>query len=162
MTPPDFDVRLARIEDAAAVGRMLEDFAREFETPTADATTLTRRVGALLERDEAIVPFAEAAGEPAGFGILIARPTTFVDGLASYLEELYVIPRLRGMRIGSSLIELAMREARGRGVEVMEIGVDEPDVEAMRFYERHGFSNRAAPGSEERMFLFERDLDQIA
>jgi hypothetical protein len=47
--------------------------------------------------------------------------------------------------------------ARGRGVELIEINVDEGDVDAQRFYERHGFSS-TEPGSSERAFYYTQEL----
>ncbi|UJA21846.1 GNAT family N-acetyltransferase [Thermoleophilia bacterium SCSIO 60948] len=138
---------------------MLEDFAHEFESPTEPADVLGRRVASLLERDEAIVPLArDADGRGLGFGILIPRSTSFLDGRAAMLEELYVVPERRDHGIGSRLLELAIEAGRERGVGFFEIGVDESDVDTQRFYGHHGFTNREGPDSEGRMFYFEREF----
>ncbi len=44
-----------------------------------------------------------------------------------------------------------------RGVQLIEINVDEGDVDAQRFYERHGFA-ASDPASDERAFYFSREL----
>ena len=44
-----------------------------------------------------------------------------------------------------------------RGVDLIEINVDEGDVEAQRFYERHGFSATES-GSTERAFYYSQEL----
>jgi ribosomal protein S18 acetylase RimI-like enzyme len=78
-------------------------------------------------------------------------------GLESYLAELYVTPARRGQGLGRALMEAALREARSRGADTMDIGVDEPDHAARSLYESLGFSNRA--GSEGAlMYVYERDL----
>jgi GNAT superfamily N-acetyltransferase len=64
-----------------------------------------------------------------------------------YLAELYVTPARRGHGLGRALMEAALREARNRGADTMEIGVDEPDLVARHLYESLGFSNRSG-GSE--------------
>jgi ribosomal protein S18 acetylase RimI-like enzyme len=53
-------------------------------------------------------------------------------------------------------MEAAIREARDRGADTMDIGVDEPDRTARRLYESLGFTNRVQDGSL--MFVYERDL----
>ena len=47
--------------------------------------------------------------------------------------------------------------AHAAGVDLIEINVDEPDVDAQRFYVRHGFSS-TEPGPDQRAFYFFREL----
>ena len=47
--------------------------------------------------------------------------------------------------------------ARAMHVDLIEINVDEGDVDAQRFYERHGFSS-TEPGSTERAFYYSQEL----
>jgi ribosomal protein S18 acetylase RimI-like enzyme len=54
-------------------------------------------------------------------------------------------------------MESVLREARSRGADTMDIGVDEPDVAARRLYESLGFTNRAG-GDGPVMYVYERDL----
>jgi len=60
-----------------------------------------------------------------------------------------VEPRLRGQGIGSAILKELTSISRGRGVDLIEINVDEGDVDAQRFYERHGFAVTES-GSTER------------
>lgn len=57
------------------------------------------------------------------------------------LDELYVEPGHRNGGIGSKMIELLVATSKSRGVDVIEINVDEGDGDAQRFYERHGFAS---------------------
>jgi ribosomal protein S18 acetylase RimI-like enzyme len=52
----------------------------------------------------------------------------------------------------------ALREARDRGADTMEIGVDEPDLAARRLYESLGFTNRAGGADGPLMYVYELDL----
>ena len=54
-------------------------------------------------------------------------------------------------------MQAAIREARDRGADTMEIGVDEPDVVARSLYESLGFTNRVGDDGA-LMFVYERDL----
>jgi len=56
-------------------------------------------------------------------------------------------------------MEAALGEARARGADTMDIGVDEPDLVARRLYESLGFTNRAGGPGGPLMYVYERDLD---
>jgi ribosomal protein S18 acetylase RimI-like enzyme len=55
-------------------------------------------------------------------------------------------------------MEAAIGEARRRGADSMDIGVDEPDLAARRLYESLGFTNRAGGADGPLMYVYERDL----
>ena len=147
--------RLATVADAAEVGRLLHDFNAEFDTPSPGADVLAGRLRVLLEGAET---FAILAGDPAvAVALVTLRPNVWYAGRVALLDELYVVPHLRGRGIGSSIIEMLLTEAVARGVELIEINVDEGDVDAQRFYERHGFS-ATEPATGERAFYYAREL----
>ena len=54
-------------------------------------------------------------------------------------------------------MQAVLREARSRGADTMDIGVDEPDLAARRLYESLGFSNRSG-GDGPLMYVYEREL----
>jgi ribosomal protein S18 acetylase RimI-like enzyme len=94
---------------------------------------------------------------PDGLTVLRFRAAIWSPGQECYLAELYVAPPLRGHGLGTALMETALREARMRGADTMDIGVDEPDHVARHLYEKLGFTNRSEPGGEV-MYVYERDL----
>jgi GNAT superfamily N-acetyltransferase len=149
-------VRLATVDDADVVARLLHDFNTEFDTPTPGAEVLGARVRTLLAGDET---FAILAGVPAvGLALVTLRPNVWFDGPVALLDELYVVPDRRGGGIGSSIVALLLATCRTRAVELIEINVDESDVDAQRFYRGHGFAD-ADPPAEGRAFYFWRTLD---
>ena len=147
-------VRLADSGDAPAIGRLLHDFNQEFDEPTPGAAALAERMRALLGGGDTLVLLA--GDGPDGVAVLRLRAAIWSAGLECYLAELYVTPGRRGQGLGRALMEAAIREARDRGADTMDIGVDEPDLAARRLYESLGFTNRAEDGSL--MFVYERDL----
>jgi len=147
-------VRLADSGDAPAIGRLLHDFNQEFDEPTPGAAALAERMRALLGGGDTLVLLA--GDGPDGVAVLRLRAAIWSAGLECYLAELYVTPGRRGQGLGRALMEAAIREARDRGADTMDIGVDEPDLAARRLYESLGFTNRAADGFL--MFFYERDL----
>jgi ribosomal protein S18 acetylase RimI-like enzyme len=147
--------RQATPDDAGEVARLLHDFNTEFETPSPGADTLATRLRTLLGSRETI---AILAGTPAvGVALITLRPNVWYAGPVALLDELYVVPQLRGRGIGSAIVAQLFSTARARQVDLIEINVDEGDVHAQRFYERHGFSS-AEPGSTERAFYYSREL----
>ncbi len=149
-------VRRATAADAEVVARLLYDFNTEFQSPTPSSVEFAARFRQLLPRDDVIVVLA-GAGEPVGFALVTLRPTPYFDGPLAQLEELYVVPALRGQGQGSALLDAAVELVRARDGGEMHINVDEIDTDARRFYERHGFVN-IEPGEDYRMLCYLRPL----
>jgi GNAT superfamily N-acetyltransferase len=148
------NVRLAGRDDADAIGRLLYAFNREFDEPAPEPPVLAERMRQLLGGDTVVL----LAGDgPDGLAVLRFRPAIWSAGLECYLAELYVTPARRGQGLGRGLMEAALRTARERGADTMDIGVDEPDHAARSLYESLGFTNRAGENGP-LMFVYEREL----
>jgi len=148
--------RLATPDDAEAVARMLHDFNVEFDTPTPGVTFLIERCRELIDAEETTVVLG--GDPPLGLGVLFFRPSLYSRGFEAYLAELYVVPDRRDEGIGGAIMATAMKLSRERGAIEMQIGVDEPDVDTRRFYERLGFRNHDPDDPSARMFFYEREL----
>jgi GNAT superfamily N-acetyltransferase len=147
--------RPATVDDADEVARLLHDFNVEFDTPSPGTAVLAGRLRELLAGQDTI---AILAGAPAvAVALVTLRPNVWYAGSVALLDELYVVPHLRGQGIGSAVIGRLMAMADERGVDLIEINVDEGDVDAQRFYERHGFSP-TEPGSDERALYYSQEL----
>jgi ribosomal protein S18 acetylase RimI-like enzyme len=149
-------VRIANRDDADAIGRLLYAFNREFGDPAPAPSALAERMRQLLDGGDTLVLLA--GDGPDGLAVLRFRAAIWSTGLECYLAELYVVPALRGQGIGAALMEAVLREARDRGADTMDIGVDEPDLVARHLYEKLGFSNRVGGGDGPVMYVYERDL----
>lgn len=134
---------------------MLHDFNSEFGSPSPGPDVLANRLRGLLGGGETI---AIVAGTPAAAVALVTlRPNVWYDGKVALLDELYVAPGCRGLGIGSAVMDQLLSVFRARGVDLIEINVDEGDVDARRFYERHGFSSTQV-GSTERSLYYSQEL----
>jgi GNAT superfamily N-acetyltransferase len=121
-------------------------------TPTPDALAHRRR--SLVADGDTVVLLA---GEPpVGVAVLRLRGAIWSTGLECYLAELYVVPEQRGRGTGRALLGAALLEARERGADTMEIGVDEPDLAARRLHESVGFTNRTGGPDGPLMYVYER------
>ena len=154
--PPAEDAaRRAGPHDAETVARLLHDFNTEFDTPSPGIAALTVRLQSLLAGPSTI---AYLAGEPAvGVAVITLRTNVWYDGPVALLDELYVAPDRRSQGLGAAMIRRLLADAHENGVAAIEINVDAGDVDAQRFYERHGFSG-ADPDTGERAFYYSREL----
>jgi ribosomal protein S18 acetylase RimI-like enzyme len=149
-------VRVAIDADLVAAGRLLRDFNLEFSEPSPPPEVLADRLRELVASGDTLVLLA---GEPSiGIAVLRLRGAIWSTALECYLAELYVVPEQRGRGVGRALMQAAISEARERGAETMDIGVDEPDRPARRLYESLGFTNRTGGSEGHLMFVYERDL----
>jgi ribosomal protein S18 acetylase RimI-like enzyme len=138
------------------VAQLLRDFQGEYDEPSPGLEMLEDRYEELIRNKDMIVLLV---GEgPDGFAQLRFRPWVYSSGLHSYLEELYVVPDLRGNGLGRALLGAAMETARGEGAEFMELGTSETDVAARKLYESAGFINREGGPDGPVMFFYEREL----
>jgi ribosomal protein S18 acetylase RimI-like enzyme len=151
-------VRRATPGDAPDVARLLHDFQQEFDEPSPGVEALDERYADLIRNRDMTVLLAGDA--PDGFAQIRYRPWVYSAGqnAHSYLEELYVVPALRGQGIGRTLLEAAMDAARNEGATHMELGTSEDDTAARSLYESAGFTNREGRPDGPVMLFYEREL----
>ena len=79
--------------------------------------------------------------EPVGYARLLAGSTeTCITGDNPIeLVRIYALGSYTGQGIGSALMQAALQEARGRGHDVIWLGVWQENPRAVTFYERWGF-----------------------
>lgn len=151
----EMTTRLATPDDAVEVARLLHDFNTEFDTPSPGVDALAERLTELLGDPSTV---AILAGRPSlGVALVTLRPNVWYPGPVALLDELYVVPDHRGQGIGSEIVGHLMNLAAERSVDLIEINVDEADVDAQRFYERHGFSG-LDPDTGERAYYYSLEI----
>jgi ribosomal protein S18 acetylase RimI-like enzyme len=155
---PPRQIRRATPGDADSVARLLHDFQAEFDEPSPGVEALSDRYADLIRNRDMTVLLA--GDGPDGFAQLRYRPWVYSAGpnAHSYLEELYVVPSLRGQGIGRALLETAMETARSEGATRMELGTSENDTAAWGLYASAGFTNREGNPDGPVMLFYEREL----
>lgn len=156
MEKREIQVRQAGVEDAPAIARLLDDFNREYDEPTPGVEALTATVRRLLDGGE--MTGLLAGDGPDGLALLRFRPALWSEGLETYLQELYVVPHLRGRGIGRALMERAIDLARGRGADGIDLNTGETDTAARALYESMGFTNREGGPDGPAMLFYEREI----
>jgi ribosomal protein S18 acetylase RimI-like enzyme len=156
MAEREIQVRQAGVEDAPDVARLLRDFNREYDEPAPGIEALTATCRQLLADGEMTVLLA--GDGPDGLALLRFRPALWAEGLEAYLQELYVIPPLRGRGIGRALMERTIEHCRQRGAAGIDLNTGETDTAARGLYESMGFTNREGAPDGPSMLFYEREI----
>ena len=137
--------------------RQLADFEKMADEVVTDEDQL--RQSLFGERRVAEVVIASFEGEPAGFALFFHNFSTFLGLPGIYLEDLFVIPALRGHGIGQVLLSHLAKIAVERGCGRFEWSELDWNTDAIRFYERLG----AKPMDEWTVFRLTGDsLQELA
>ena len=99
-----------------------------------------RRALAALVRGHGVVLLARSGKSPAGVAVVSWTWTVERGGKTAWLDELYVVPALRGGGIGRRLLLRSIAEARRAGCASMELEVVAGHGRAARLYLRERFS----------------------
>lgn len=102
------------------------------------ATELTLRETLFGDRPFAEVLIARLDGTPAGFALFFHNYSTFLAKPGIYLEDLFVLPELRGKGVGKSLLIELAKIARDRHCGRLEWSVLDWNEPAIGFYQRLG------------------------
>lgn len=143
MAETEIQVREAQVGDAAAIARLLHDFNTEYQEPTPPVAELARNAERMLREREMKVLLA--GGGPDGLALLRFRPSVWTMQREAYLQELYVVPALRGRGIGQALMEAVLATCREHDAAWIELNTGEADLAARGLYEKLGFTNEEGP-----------------
>jgi ribosomal protein S18 acetylase RimI-like enzyme len=150
------EIRRAGPEDAGDVARLLHDFNNEFGEATPGVAALTEYAARMLERDEMAVLLA--GDGPDGISLIRFRTSVWTGQPEAHLQELYVVPPLRGRGIGRALLEATVEVAREAGATGIDLNTGETDTAARALYESSGFTNREGSSDGPAMLFYEREL----
>ncbi len=81
---------------------------------------------------------AEQDGKPAGFALYFFNYSTWLGRPGIYLEDLFVLPEMRGRGIGKALLKRVAAAALENGCERMQWEVLDWNTPAIDFYAAHG------------------------
>jgi ribosomal protein S18 acetylase RimI-like enzyme len=156
MGDAEIRIRRATVADAREAARLLHDFNTEFAEPTPGVAALTEYLTGLIAAGEIT---ALLAGEgPDGIAALRLRTAIWTGRPEAHLQELYVVPALRGQGIGRVLLEASMDAARDLGATGIDLNTGETDTAARALYESAGFTNREGSADGPSMLFYEREL----
>lgn len=147
----DLTFRAATVEDAALLAQIgAQAFENAFgmhNTPEDMQAYLHASFSPQIQAHELAEPgafflIAELDGNAAGYAHLrIDPPPTCITGSNPiHLERFYLIPNLISKGYGSQLMQACLDESRGRGGDVIWLGVWHKNERAIKFYQKWGFT----------------------
>jgi GNAT superfamily N-acetyltransferase len=136
---PRITLRQATIDDVGFILdfiRQLADYEKMTDEVVADEATLRASLFEGREVAEVVIAFYDQA--PVGLAVFFQNFSTFLGRNGIYLEDLFVIPEMRGKGVGQVLLSHLAKIALDRGGGRFEWSVLDWNVDAIRFYERLG------------------------
>jgi PhnO protein len=129
------DLRPASLADTEAVYRLI----CELKQKEYDRNTFATGFAANLNNPQQRYQLAKMNGEIVGLiGIQIMFPLNLNCWIGE-IQELVVLPQMRGLNVGKTLLEWAEEEARRSGASLMELSSGKIRTDAHRFYQREGY-----------------------
>ena len=132
-------ISFATCEDVPLIRDLISQLA-EYEKLSHEmiATEEDLRKALFGERPYAECLIARLDGQPAGFALFFHNFSTFLAKPGIYLEDLFVIPALRGYGVGKALLIRLAAIAQERGCGRIEWSVLDWNTPAQEFYKKLG------------------------
>jgi len=145
VTDPDrITIRPATPEDAGSYLMLVEALALYEKMPPPDAQAKTRLIEHLFgERPYYKLLVACDDGRPVGYAAYLHTYSTFLARPSLYLEDLFVLPEYRSLKVGHRLFVTIVRVARAEGCERVDFLVLRWNKLALSFYAKHGVRDMA-------------------
>jgi GNAT superfamily N-acetyltransferase len=147
---------VAEFDEAETVARLLVAFRDHNGSSWPSENSFLASVEKLMEdrSTEFLLGARDDDSPPGGVCQLRYRHSVWMATEDCWLEDLYVEEPARGHGLGGALVELALQRARERGCRRVELDTSETNENALRLYERHGFSARSkGDGGDRSLFL---------
>ena len=116
----------------------------QFEEHRIDAGDIGRGAAGLIdEPSRGAIFLASLPEDPRrriGLAVLAFTWTLEHGGQVAWLDELYVVPALRGASVGTTLLEHALAAARTAGCAAVDLEVDADHRRVEGLYQRKGFT----------------------
>lgn len=153
-------IRSAEAEDISTILKLIKDLSI-YEKLSHQFVNDEELIKKYLfgEKKFAEVLIAELGHQPVGFALFFHNYSTFVGKPGIYLEDLFVLPEMRGKGIGKKLFKELIKIAKERDCGRIEWSVLNWNAPAIDFYKSMG----AVPMDEWSVYrLTEDKIDELA
>lgn len=136
---PDFTIRLAAVEDVPTILMFIRGLA-EYEKLAHEVVATEALLQETLfgAKPAAEVVIGELAGKPVCFALFFTNYSTFLGKPGLYLEDVFVLPEMRGRGLGKVLLAYLAKLAVERGYGRFEWAVLDWNTPAINFYLAQG------------------------
>ncbi len=134
-----FKIRVATVADVPTILMFIRGLA-EYEKLADEVVTTEALLRTSLFGDDpaAEVIIGELAGDPVCFALFFRNYSTFLGRSGLYLEDLFVLPAVRGRGFGKRMLVYLARLALERGYGRFEWSVLDWNEPAITFYKKQG------------------------
>ncbi len=132
--------RRATPADEALLLKMCRDFHIEDGSPLDEAGEASI---AHVCQGEPLAPayLLDYGGAPAGFFVLTLGYSVENGGTDGFIDDIYLLPHLRGQGLGREAVQLAIEAAREAGIRALLLEVEAPNERAYNLYLKMGFED---------------------
>jgi GNAT superfamily N-acetyltransferase len=134
-------IRVADASDLSALTLLVEHYW-EFERIRGfDAARITTLLTDLFDApDRGQIWVAHLGGRPVGYLLAVFLFSLEHGGLMAEIDEFFVVPEKRSLKIGAALLEAATVAMAQRGITYLQLQLRNNNSHGQRFYEQHGFA----------------------
>lgn len=134
----DFKIRFAVKEDVPLILKFIKELANYEKLLDEVVATEEILFDSLFKRKAAEVIIGEYKGEPVGFALFFHNFSTFLGRPGLYLEDLFVVPDMRGKGFGRTMLSFLGKLAKERDCGRLEWWVLDWNEPAIKFYKSLG------------------------
>jgi GNAT superfamily N-acetyltransferase len=134
-------IRRATPADVEEVTELLAAQLAEHDIPIDRADLAFAAEGILRVPERGFVLVATADERAVGVACVSLSWTVERGGNVAWLDELYVVPRMREHGLGGELLGEAIAAATAEGCRTIELEVETSHARAEHLYRRHGFGD---------------------
>ena len=135
------EIRRATPADVEEVTELLAAQLAEHDIPIDRADLQFAAEGILRVPERGFVLLAWTDEGAVGVACVSFSWTVERGGNVAWLDELYVVPRMREHGVGGELLGEAIAAATAEGCRTMELEVETSHARAEHLYRRHGFGD---------------------
>jgi GNAT superfamily N-acetyltransferase len=134
-------ITIAVLSDIPELCKLLDALFTQEAEFTANPDKQARGLTAVLKNPEmGEILVVRDSDRIIGMVNLIYTVSTALGGRVAIMEDMVVSPDVRGLGVGSKLMNYAVKYAEEKGCKRITLLTDNDNTGAHRFYQRHGFS----------------------
>ena len=140
----DLVIGLAGVDDLESLRVLVAAFRDHLQAATPTDADLVAHLPQALSDPSIEFACAWSRGQAVGYTQTRFLRSVWASGLEALLEDLFVLPAVRGRAIGRSLLRHAMQRARERGARLVGLTTNERNQPAQSLYRSEGFQPQSA------------------
>jgi GNAT superfamily N-acetyltransferase len=133
-------IRVADASDLPALIKLIEHYWEFERIKGFDAANIATVLNDLFRSpDRGQIWVAQDGGRSVGYLLAVYLFSLEHGGLMAEIDEFFVTPEKRSLKIGAALLDAATAAMTQRGISHIQLQLGTHNAHGKRFYEQHGF-----------------------